>query len=455
MKFKQSGFPIDWIWQSDDILRRITQNAGWLLSGQLIAGGLSFLQIVIITQVLGAGGYGIVAVVIAYTNIVYNLVDSRLWETIIKYVPHFQEQHDDARALATIKFCYLTDFVSALIAFLILLLSAQFAAVTFIKDAGQTQLLMLFALWPLLNAPDETASAILRVADRFSWISYHRVAVAAFKVVGAILIWMLGGGIIEVLLLYLAAALVSTIISLYLANRALAVMGLDFWQDTPLKLLNGHYRELFRFTILNNFTATSQTLTVRIDTVILGIFSTPDIVGVYELAKRLVAQFNIIADPIYTSVYPEIAKLLAQRNLSRAISIQGRVSRTILLLVLFICGSVTIVSPWIVPLIFGIDFADSATLTQIMIWRLLWLVMVWFQAFMLGMGRVGQNTRLMWASSLIYVLLLLLFVPLFDAVGAAIATVLQGWTWLLFAYLTYRQFRTSAKYLKNGHHANS
>ena len=430
-------------WFNNNIVERILRNSTWLLSGQAIVSLLGFIQVIVITRTLGTTQYGIFALIVAYTTIIYQLLDSRLWETIIKYVPFFQEAHDDSRAIATIKLCYGIDFVMALAATIVLLATAQVASVLFIKDANQTQILMFYALWPLLAAPDETASAIVRLADRFDWLSYRNIIVAVVKLVGILFVGFTGGGIAMVMVVLLISSAIGSMIILFMAHRSMIILDLDFWKRTPVSLLRQYYRELIQFIFWNNLTATSQMLTNRIDIMVLGLFSTPATVGIYELAKRIVSQFNIIANPIYSAIYPEISKLVAKKDFDALRRVQFQVGRNMLFLVIPICIVTTLVSPWIIPLVFGNDFSATAILVQIMIWQIIWLTLVWFQSFMLATGYVKQNTAIIWGASILYIVALVILIPTLGIIGAAISILIQRFTWMVLALFTSRKILMS------------
>jgi O-antigen/teichoic acid export membrane protein len=53
---------------------------------------LGFLQGVMITRSLGAESYGVFALVMTTVMVVSQVFDSRIWETIIRHVPHYRER---------------------------------------------------------------------------------------------------------------------------------------------------------------------------------------------------------------------------------------------------------------------------------------------------------------------------------------------------------------------------
>ena len=80
-------------------LRRIAGQSGWLLSGQLAQGALALVQAIVLTRALGVRGYGLFVLVIVSVTAVVQLLDSRVWEALTRYVPLF-------RARVILRFLY-------------------------------------------------------------------------------------------------------------------------------------------------------------------------------------------------------------------------------------------------------------------------------------------------------------------------------------------------------------
>src|SRR5262245_30218266 len=109
-------------------VRRLLQNATWLIGGNALASGLGFAQAVVLGQALGVEGYGLLAVVIALVSTVNQVVDIRMWETVTKFVGDDHERGEHGRARAMVKFAYLVDAGTGILAFVLVVLLAPFLA---------------------------------------------------------------------------------------------------------------------------------------------------------------------------------------------------------------------------------------------------------------------------------------------------------------------------------------
>lgn len=69
----------------DDLFRRLLHNAGWLLSGTIVATALSLGSVVIKARALGPELFGVLAVITAYVAVVERLTTFEPWVALIKY----------------------------------------------------------------------------------------------------------------------------------------------------------------------------------------------------------------------------------------------------------------------------------------------------------------------------------------------------------------------------------
>jgi PST family polysaccharide transporter len=166
-------------------------------------------------------------------------------------------------------------------------------------------------------------------------------------------------------------------------------------------------------------------ITSRADTLILGWFSTPGVVGIYKLAKTFIEPINMIGTSLYTALYPEISKLVAQKDFQQIRSFRRRVSVTAAGIIVPLCFVVTIAAPILIPFFFSEKFFGAILLTQIMVWQVIWVPFTWLPPFLLAMERAGTVAALNYLDAMIYLILLLALVPFFGASGAAWGTLIR------------------------------
>ena len=411
-------------------LRRIAGQSGWLLGGQLAQGALALVQAIVLTRALGLRGYGLFVLVMVSVTAVVQLLDSRVWEALVRYVPLFRARSDRDAATATLQLCILIEIASGVLAFSALWLLAEPIANTFVKDPDGADWLRIYAFVALFAIAKEVSSALLRISDRYVALALHGVASAALATLAVTTAWLFGGSIETMLLARVAAAAGGALILVVLGVDACRRLGLNVAQLGTFAALRGRRGEVLRFALLSNVSASARLVTSNADVLLLGLLQAPAVVGIYELARRMANTVHSLSTPLYSAVFPEISKLVAEGRYSEVLQLRSRLTRILFAAVVPLCGLATLLAPLIVPLVFGGDFAASAPLLQVLVWYYLWLPLLWLPGFLLAIGRARELTTLTVADALVYLVLLLGLIPLFGAMGAAAATALRSLLWV-------------------------
>jgi len=166
------------------------------------------------------------------------------------------------------------------------------------------------------------------------------------------------------------------------------------------------------------------------DLVVLGWLTTPTQAGVYRLAKQLSASFGRFTNPIYDSLYPEVARLYAAEGPAAVRALVGRLMRGVLAGLAIAIAGAYLLSPWVVPLVFGPEYIPSVPLFYLIVLGNLWAVGLWIPSVMLSAGRAKQLTVINTISSLVMLATLLILTQLWGAYGAAIALLSFHIVWL-------------------------
>ncbi|HXF63695.1 MAG TPA: flippase [Caldilineaceae bacterium] len=441
------------LWR-DQLFRRLLQNSGWLLSANVVTMGIALVQSVLLARVLGVEDYGAYTLITTYTFAVSQFADSRVWETVIKYVTHFNEQGSPERATATVKLSYLIDAITGLVAFGALWFTGDWAASIFAKNPGLAPLFHIFSISALLGIPVGTSTALMRIAGHFKFLAVETAAsnIIRLGLIGVVIV--AGWGLPGVIVASVLVAAIRTIWLLWLGVRAARDLHLAPWGQAPLQLLRGEFRRVIRFTFYTNLGGTSRLVTTRMDTLLLGWLATPSDVGLYRLARTLADPLVVALGPIYQTVYPEISRLVTHGQHRQVISLQKKLSLSILAIIVPICALMVFAAPYFVPLLLGDEYRAAILPTQIMTFQIVWTVLIWFPAWMLSLELSRTLTILNWIDACIYIALLMLLIPPFGALGAAGATVIRYVVWTAMALGVFANIRGSVIRLENAYESS-
>jgi O-antigen/teichoic acid export membrane protein len=128
------------------------------------------------------------------------------------------------------------------------------------------------------------------------------------------LAFLTNGGILQILLAYLAGKIVGalglTIAAVLEANRR---WGNDWWQ-APLALLRPKVRELANFAISTNISASLSLVNKDSELLWVSFFRGPVETGYYRLALTLANLVQMPISPLPQATYPELSREVARKN---------------------------------------------------------------------------------------------------------------------------------------------
>ena len=409
----------------DPRVQKLLRNASYLFSGNALASLCGFAQAIVLARALGTDGYGLLAVVIAFVTTVNQVVDIRMWESVTKFVGDDHARGDHGRARATVKLAYLVDGGTGVLAFALVAALAPFAATRFVHHPEAARDVVLYAGTLLVATVNDTSMALLRVFDRFHWLSIERVGSAALRLAALWAVAASTRALTPVLAAYVAVELVRGAVLLALGLSA-ARTGLATPGPDHLGLLRGRLGEFWRFTASNAATNVLTLVTRQVDILILSAVSTPREAGLYRMAKNFGQLILRLTDPVYHAIYPELVRLESSAPAEMRAFI-ARSMRVVLVVVVpaglvIILGAPLILSRAVWP-----EWLAAAWPLRIVVaGALIHGVFLWSRPLALATGRPGLSVLGQAAGAITLVASSYLLVPPFGAVGSAVTFLLTS-----------------------------
>jgi O-antigen/teichoic acid export membrane protein len=298
--------------RQDDLLNKVIRNSAHLFSSNSISLVLSFIQGILAARLLGASGFGLVAVVMGYASTVNGLFSFRMSELVVRYGGEYLEKGEKQKAAALIKAAGIGEATVSALAFIFVALTAGLATRFIAKTPGVEWMFIIYSLGLLANFNTETSTGILQVTDRVKLrgtINLIQSTVSALIVVTA---FLLKGNLTAVLSAYLIGKAILGL-GLFIAAQIQLrrVLG-GGWTQTPFSVLPS-FRELFRFAVSSNLSATAILVFRESEPLWVGFFLNTEAVGLYKIAYTIISFLAVPADPLILTVYPELNRLIVQK----------------------------------------------------------------------------------------------------------------------------------------------
>lgn len=420
-------------------LRQLLAGCGWLTAARMSVGGLGLLQTILLARLLGIERVGQWFLIVAFVQSAMQVIDSRIWETIIRFTPEWLARGRVRRATALLQWAYLAETVTGAAACLLCLATASWASRVFVHDPETVVPLMLAAFWCLIHIPHEATIAQLRLARWFRTLAGMELLGAACQLSAVIVVGLTGPTLERLAIGWLLAETIREAALWQAGIAARRELGLPLAARPSRRLLAGVIRRTVTFTGLSSMTATVRLITSQLDTLLVGAFAGPAGAAVYRLALRLVGVADTIIGPLHETIFPEMSRLVAAGRKEELAGLLRTFTRHTVTVVLGWCFAVTLLAPWLVPLLFGADFAAAVLLLQIAIWRLIWVPWLWFRSLLLVLNRLRLAAYFVLANSFGFLGLLVGLTTAFGVTGAAVATLLRSVAWVIVTQVVIRR----------------
>jgi len=399
-------------------------NSIWLISDRLIRMGLGLLVGVLVARYLGPEGYGQLSFAGSYIMIFSAIALFGLESIVVRELV----KHPEAERAILGTTCLIRS-AAGLLSYLLAI-----AVLLVLRPDDRTALLLVALL----------GSSLLVQAVETSDLWFQSRVLSRYTVICRSIAFIISSGIKVLLVLSgasLAAIAAATAVEallaallLVLAHTRYSNAGILTWRwdsDWFRRLLTGSVPMVLSGVVLMVY--------LRIDQVMLGALASQAEVGLYAAAVRISEVWYFVPSAIVSSVFPGLVALRStdpeqfERKLQQLYNLLAFLGYAVAL-------PVTFIAPWLVRLLFGSAYQSAAPLLAVLIWAGLFanLTVVRNAHFIaLDWGR-----SLLWATSLgatANVLLNLLLIPRYGALGAAIATCLSYWVAAHGACYTSRQ----------------
>ncbi|MEM2447221.1 MAG: oligosaccharide flippase family protein [Candidatus Bathyarchaeia archaeon] len=180
------------------------------------------------------------------------------------------------------------------------------------------------------------------------------------------------------------------------------------------------------------------------NTFILGIFTNNTIVGYYSAAEKLIRVFQGLLTPVSQTVYPHISKL-AKESKETAIRFIKRLAILVGSVTFVISVIIFIFADLIVKIILGTQYLESIIVLRILAFLpfIIALSNVFGIQGLIAFGNREEFMRIVIIASIVNLILLFIFTPLFKHIS--VATIMS----LVEIYITFATFLTFKKLRKD------
>lgn len=425
---------------SHSSLKKVLKNAGILLSGNMGAHIFGLLSIAIFTHSQGATIFGYYVLFLTFIEIIDKIFNFQTWQAFIKFATDFQVKDEHQNVMMLLKYSFLIDLVSLIVATLVALLLSSFAMEFFSIPSEYHTLLLLMSL-TILFKTTEISTGVFRLYDRFKVQAKIAVYSSAIKFAMFGIIALVAPSFEVFVYATVLAHFITMMMKYFYAKSVLNEHDITIVEILKEKVNMPLLKELkiFSFIVYNNFDVSVRMVSRQLDTVILGRLYGAEVVGIYKIAKEVANLISKLTDPVYQAIYPEFAKMLANGKKLEAKQMVKKISLYAGGVGLIFYGLFLLLGQWAIGLAFGNEFLGAYDVA------LVYFIAIFIAIINLPLVPVlhskGLAKHAFWNQLLATVGYCIVIYPLalyFSAIGAALAYIAFYIVWMFLALKTIK-----------------
>ena len=322
-------------WCQDKVLGNVIKNSSYLFSSNTLGMALTAAQAFLTALRLGPTFYGAVGMITTYASSINRLLSFRMTEVVIKNAGQEIARDHQQEAAAIIKAAGITEGLTSLVAYGVLALLASVMANVILRDPmflGSSITTQDMAIWILIYGLSviasivfETSTAILQLGNHFKSQAYLNLIQVVVVTAGIVFAFVTKGGIIAVLLAYLAGKVIlgfGTIILAWIWVKPLVGEG---WWKTPLSVIPDK-KKLGIFAINTNLSATLNTIFRDSEQLWVGLLVNTTFAGYFRFAYTILNVVVLPITPFINTTFPQISRSIARREWERLKNLLKRTS---------------------------------------------------------------------------------------------------------------------------------
>jgi len=352
-------------WRSDRLLGKILKNTGYLFSCNTLAMLLGMVQSIFAARLLGVEGFGVIGTVTVFASTINRLFSFRMGDLTVKYLGEYVTRGEKDKAGALVKVAALTEAVTSLLAFAVLVILAPLAALFFAKDPNTRIWFVIYGLSILGLAFSEVSLGVLQVFNRFRGQAAINLAQSILTAVMIFVAYFTHAGMGMVVAAYLIGKVLlgvgPAVLALHTLRRDLSP---DWWRADTRSL--PPWRELAGFGLNTNFSATLNLLVRDTEVLWISFLLNPLSAGYYKVAQAVINLILMPINPFITTTFPEIAKAAAAKAWSALRRILRRITLISGVWMVGVVVGLALFGRWVL-LLYGAEYQPAYPVLMILV----------------------------------------------------------------------------------------
>lgn len=305
-------------------MKKILKNAGILLSGNVTSNLFSVLCTLLMARSLSVEVFGYYVLAIGYVEVMAKLFSFQTWQAFIRYAS-LKKTYVSIRSL--IKCGFMIDALSLAMATIV---AGSILPLVFSIFSVPAHLEIVFYIL-VLTVPlkfVESAVGVFRFYEVYRAQSIIAALASFIKLAFVGYVFCTEALISNYAWAVFLSQVVSVCLTLWLLKLTLNSNGIGVLSviNSDIKVKNLQKFGYFNFVIYNNFDISIRMISRYLDVFLLGRIYGAEAVAALKIAKEISSVIAKLLEPIYQTLYPELAKMLHVDEQKKAIDTAKKIA---------------------------------------------------------------------------------------------------------------------------------
>ena len=416
---------------SYQFFKKIGKNISWLTAEKLCRGVVQILIAILLTRQLGPESFGYFTYSQSLAALFLPLIVMGLNNLLIYELVN--EEVTKNKIINSALFLKLTGWVLSVFLFFLIHFIFDF------KISSALALIFLFGM-------------VFRVGDAFEFWFYAKEnfqtsvkikILASLLTLTALITYLF----LDVINLNIIACIVFSEWAIYTAISFFVTLRSGF-RPQFFSSINKDTLKLFKKSFPLIIQSAIIILYMRIDQIMLGHLSSQSEVGFYSAATKILEATYQLPPLILLALFPQWIK--KNKNDPQS-PMTYKLFGSLFILALCLAAAISFLAPWGIPLLFGSEYERSATILSIHAWV---IPFVFFgttrSQWLVSIGDTLSNLAVQVPAVGLSILLNLLLIPEYGAIGASVGTLIMAVLSNMFGCLLAKRIRESFTLLYKG-----
>ena len=261
----------------------------------------------------GVDTYGRLAILVASTSLVGNVLGAHTGAAVVKFYMRETMTGEIGRAKRLVFVSLAIDLSLGAVTFGVVIAVSGLVATRFLQDPALAGLIVVHSLIVVARHMRRSMLGYLEVHRLFSLVNLSQVVEAVVKVALVAFFFL----VIEdrrlhtIVISYVVAAILATLFvtSLFVARARTEFRGIRMFASRDLMA------EYVRYNLKWFCSGTVATGWEQSQQLILALFTTPSVVGTYQILRNLLAPLHLVGAPFNLLAFPVMSQLYATRRI--------------------------------------------------------------------------------------------------------------------------------------------